>query len=245
MSPTRSERAVRIPSDRVLDELPARALTFLRTVGTHAGIRAALSDGGFTEGDHAEGWAFLGAACAWSSQRVDLQTDASAREAFAGAAHWVASYFPRLEAALARLHPDRADLVPTIDSPTALSAALALAILLQRIEDLERAGAADVIATLAQRGLNVQERARLAALVATAQAAPMTVKAGDTDGPMRETRAAELVALHYWFSDWSATAHAVIARRDWLVSLGLVRRKQRASGDSELPDTVSHSAERN
>src|SRR5260221_12958890 len=65
------EENVRIPTRRVLDELPARVVAFLRATGTHAGIRAAMSRGGFTERDHDEGWTLLHAVCAWGTGGID------------------------------------------------------------------------------------------------------------------------------------------------------------------------------
>ncbi len=47
------------------------------------------------------------------------------------------------------------------------------------------------------------------------------------DGPTHEERIDELTALYRWYSDWSATARAVIARRDYLMAMGLAERARR------------------
>src|SRR5260221_648132 len=80
------------------------------------------------------------------------------------------------------------------------------------------------------------ERAPLGDLVYTAQSVPMpmattpaTHVTTDADANIRDPRQKELIALYRWFTDWSATAHALIARRDWIIVLGLVDRRRAAA----------------
>jgi hypothetical protein len=52
--------------------------------------------------------------------------------------------------------------------------------------------------------------------------------------PNIQKRRERLVALRRWYEDWAATARAVVRKRQYLIRLGLGRRKRRA--DREEPD---------
>jgi len=139
---------------------------------------------------------------------------------------WVTTHFPRLRAALERLHPEELALFAGIETPSdSASALLGLALFLQRLNSLEAAGS-EAVHTLHRRGVGRPERERLAALVATASAAPKPA----SDGPLRDHREAELVQLWRWWSDWSATARVLVGRKDWLCTLGLHARRRPARG---------------
>src|SRR5258706_13049847 len=99
------EENVRIPPRRVLDELPARVVAFLRAIGTHAGIRGAMSRGGFTERDHDEGWTLLHTVCAWGTGGIDPQRALPARSANAPPGRGVVPDFSRVCPALRRRRP--------------------------------------------------------------------------------------------------------------------------------------------
>src|SRR5687768_14935019 len=86
---TRAGSAFRIPSRWVLGEIPARAVVFLRGVGTHAGARAAMAAGGYTEADHAEGTQLLVAVCAYGHGGANPAEDYPAREALTEIVKWV------------------------------------------------------------------------------------------------------------------------------------------------------------
>jgi hypothetical protein len=50
-------------------------------------------------------------------------------------------------------------------------------------------------------------------------------------------RDAELQELHGWYRDWAHTARAVIARRDYLILLGVVERKKRNASSNTDADS--------
>ena len=223
----------RLPTRRVLAELPARVVTFLRAVGTNAGVRGALALGGFGPDDEREGWALLQAACMSRNdgkEGFDPALDAPAQRAIHEIAGWVARHFPRLIAAVERQHPEASDLFAGIEAPGAArgEAVLALATLLARIDELARKRAA-VVTTLSRRGLTASERARLHALVDLAQSAPSP----DPERAPEQSRERELAALYRWHADWATTAHAVIERKDYLIALGLAARARRAEAALE------------
>jgi len=216
----------RTPSSRTLAELPARVVVFLSAVGSHAAIRALLAEGGYGRDDHEEGWALLGKACAYGSSGADPLEELPARQAMAEIAGWVSTHFPRLRAALERLHPEALTLFAGVEAPSdAPSALLALALMLQRLGALDAAGST-VLETFARRGVDARELRRLAELVETARAAPIP----SSTGPVRDPREAELTELWRWWSDWSATARVLVGRKDWLSALGLYARKAAARG---------------
>jgi hypothetical protein len=66
--PSPREPAPAGQSRQSLERLPGRALTFLRAVGTHPGVRAAMAAGGFGEADHREGFALLASVCAYATE---------------------------------------------------------------------------------------------------------------------------------------------------------------------------------
>lgn len=222
MSTTRAETV--LPSRRVLLDLPARVVLFLRASGAQAGIRGALSRAGFSAEDHHEGWALLGAACAYQAGGLDPADDEPARVANVRIVGWVQAHFPRLRVALERLHPDALSVFAGIESPRPEEAVLALGTWLSRLDALGPSSAAKM--TLARRGVDETALAELRALLHTAQAAPPV-----DDAAPRAPREQELLALHRWYTDWSATARAVIPRRDYLIALGLAGRRQGARPD--------------
>jgi hypothetical protein len=220
MSMTRSGSPLPVPGRSVRAELPERVVVFLRAVGTRAPIRALMAEGGYTRADHVEGWELLGAVCAFGEGSFDLFADAPARAATAAIERWVATHFSRFQAALEREVGD-GRLFDGIERPAEREAVLALATLLARLDDLP--ARSKVVAVLARRGLDKSERQRLAEQVGAAQSAP----APTHDGPAHEERIDELTALYRWYSDWAATARAVIARRDYLIAMGLAERVRR------------------
>lgn len=235
---TRSESVrVRRPSRRVLAALPERVVRFLYVAATHAGVRAALGAGGFRPSDHAEGIRLLTALCAWSDEGTDPEELRAAREAFDDLARWLAAHRTRFEIALERLCPDELGVFATL--PSAPEAApVAVSTLLSRLSDLERRAARDpsaarALETLSVRGLDPAERARLAELAHRAQQSPKP----ESSGPTRDPRHRELDDLYRWFRDWSHTAHAVIARKDYLVALGLADRKKTQQPESAATES--------
>ena len=139
---------------------------------------------------------------------------------------WVRAHFPRLIAAVDRLHPAERWLFAGIDSPGGAEAPLALATLLERLDALAERRAAAVLETFTRRGVGTVERGRLRALVEIAMAAPEPGEPELADA----WREVELVALHRWYADWCTTARACIARKDWLIALGLAGRRRANDG---------------
>jgi hypothetical protein len=235
------------PSEWALRELPARVVVFLRAAGTHPPLRAVLEAGGYGPSEHAEGVRLLAATCPYRDGGLDPADDAEARDAVAELERWAKRHLGRLRAALERLHPD-VRIVPDANGLDGANAVLAVATLLGRVRELERANEVDaqpnraVIETLTRRGFDGTTRQRLGELVEVAQRAdaPSGVSALGASALGVETETddapdAEIVALHAWFEDWAATARALVERKDWLIRLGLRERPRRRTAGTSAP----------
>jgi len=228
------------PSEWALRELPARVVVFLRAAGTHPPLRAALEAGGYGACDHAEGLRLLAGACPYRDGGLDPADDTAARRAVAELEWWAKRHLARLRAALERLHPEAVRIVPEVNGLDGAEAVLAVATLLGRVNELEvREPNGAVLETLRRRGLDCALRRRLGELVEAAKRVerPRVVPLVDTEPDGAPD--AEIVALHRWYDDWSATARALVERKDWLIRLGLSERRRRrvqeaARGYSDL-----------
>jgi hypothetical protein len=125
-----------------------------------------------------------------------------------------------------RLCPEALPVFSELSSYDA-GATLLVSALLERLDAWEQRAPHDpLFALLLRRGFGPAERERLAALAARARALPETPQQASSSEPDDES-SPDLVALHDWLKDWGTTAKTFIARRDWLIRLGLVRRAPR------------------
>ncbi len=221
------------PSGRALGELPARVVKFLWVVGGHAPIRASLVAAGYGPEDHEEGRRLLLAVCQFGSGGSDPDEDRCARAAAAEIERWVSAQWARLRAAVEHRHPESLPWFEDLTAAPGPRALLLVSALLARLDALEEDPSRQpLLATLARRGLDRTERARLGALVQLAQGLaaeePAAAPAGEEPafGPGATEDAAALRALHAWYRDWATTARSVIPRRDWLIRLGVVERRR-------------------
>lgn len=214
------------PSDWALRELPARAATFLQAVGSHAAIRAAMQSAGYGPWDHEEGLSLLRSTCAYGTGGLDPAEDEPARDAAAAVAQWTGTHVGRLRAAVERLHPDALWVFAGFDGGASSSPLLGVAQLLEHLHSLEgRAHSAPLLETLSCRGFDQRERERLQDLLRTAQRALEPSR--PRDEPTGRAPDEATLALHQWLNDWSTTARAVLKRKDWLIRLGVSRRRKR------------------
>jgi len=237
-----------VPSRRTLEEVPMRAVAFLRGLGTCIAARALMSQAGYTEADHAEGWSLVHAASGFEPGRKDpIRLDIKVRDAIAELDAWDEPHFRRIGAAAYRYFPEQAAfLFQGLTPAQGGGAVISVATLLGRIDMLEK-GRSDATreadqacaALLAKRGYPSTERARLIEVIKIAQSAP-AVPPPSTDEDAAQEQA--LLRLYAWFNDWSETARAVIKRRDHLIRLGLAQRRSR-TGASEQDDMAGDSTE--
>jgi hypothetical protein len=209
---------VRTPSSSTLKELPARTVRFLGAVANSAEIRTLLLQGGYGPEAHAQGQALLGQLC-----QCDFSQDGRAHAAQSRAAHteltaWCTAHLPRLRACLRHLHPQDMGLLAQRRSPQRRDALLVVASLLEQLQALEREGCPAVV-TLSERGLNGAERTRLAKLVCTAQGLESSARV--ESHAVRERQRQTLLALYWWYRDWSQSARRFVADRAQLRRLGI------------------------
>jgi hypothetical protein len=178
---------------------------------------------------------------------------AEVRDAIAELDAWDEPNFKIIHAALKRRHPDQdafvfEGLAPTVGT----GAVLTVKAMLDRLDALEKGKdrkdtrTADhaALATLEKRGVTAAERKRVRALIETAQRgmkpedliAEAPAQEPAKDGPKRQ----DLENLRAWYVEWAETARAVIKRRDYLIRLGLAKRKKRSKAGAptdEVSDT--------
>jgi hypothetical protein len=224
-----------IMSRKTLDETPARVLAFLMGVGKSLPIRAALAQRGYSEKEHQVAWEVLQKVARYAPAGQSITVDIAVRDAVSTLDLWDEPNFACIHATLARKHPDQDRFVfKDLEPKQGAGAVLSVATMLDRLDALEsgpdrqatREDDHAALATLAARGYTPEERQRLRGLVKVAQTmTPTATPINDED------RKKSLVELHAWLRDWSAMARMVIQRRDYLILLGLSKRKKTKAGE--------------
>jgi hypothetical protein len=251
------------PSQDTLDRTPGRALTFLLAVGRTPAIRGALQGRGYSDDEHAGGWAKLLAvdpSMAKSAPGV-TSADPAVSEAFAKVDKWDNENLPIADVALAARAPEAhailfADGLAPADGAESVRVVTTF---LDRVDEIEahaaekpgkkgaKADATDSLSlTAAQakaaiellhaRGITAEVRKTVRGWLTTLQKGA-EVRPVATSRETAESRRAATLALYHWLNEWSLIARKVISRRDHLVSLGLATRKSRVKKpDAKKPD---------
>jgi hypothetical protein len=226
---TRTDSQSTCPSRQVLSELPVRVILFLRTVARSDVIRATMQRGGYGPADHNEGRQLLNAICEYPRVALDHSADERARSALNAVDQYVRAHFARYRAAIERHYPNFAHLIPLPTSREPAAALQAMRALLNWLDKGESADKNQIVQTLTQRGLDLDERQRLVKLVELA---------GSVNEPEishnfqdNDTREQALLSLYRWYSDWTTTARTLIKRKDHRNSLGIGERQPRRSVD--------------
>ncbi len=217
---------------RVLAATPEKAVTFLKTTATKVDIRALLFAAGYSQEEQQVGWKLVGRATGHVRGVSSVDDDLAARAAIAEIDAFDEPGFQRVGAALERLHPEQNEFVfAGLSAARGAGSLLSVTTLLDRLDALEssddrkatRKADQAAIATLTKRGITPELRAHLRQLLETAQSA---VPAEFPENPSAEDRDAALKELRAWYKDWSQTARAVITRKDYLIMLGLSKRRR-------------------
>lgn len=227
-------------SNEVLEEIAPRAAKLLNGIGAAPVIRTLMLQAGMTDDDIAEGGKLL-VAC-WSQppgakSEQDTPEARKQREAVAELDQWDEPNFARHAAALRRRHPSAADYVfHDLAASTGIGAVAGISTFLTRVDALEKGSDPQrhgqkkddkkAVELLAARGLDKDERARLASLVAIALGPTAPLAAPSADSAARSAaRLAALTALKEWYDEWAAAARAVVKKRGYLIRMGLANRK--------------------
>jgi hypothetical protein len=220
-------------------DVPEKALKFLRAVATWNEVKAAMAAAGYTEEEHALGWRLFHEATGFGPLGIEPRFDAEVRGAIAALDGLDESTLTRVRAALRRFHPEQEAFVfAGLEPGQGVNAVVSMALLLERLDALERAPEraatrdADhaALATLAARGIDAKERARLAELVATAKSVRLDVPEPDDSAEQRDRA---LLELTRWYADWADTARAVVKRRDLRLALGFGKRRRASAAPDE------------
>lgn len=219
------------------NEVLARAFQFIRVVRTAPEVFKMLAPYGFTPKAMSEGWTLL-----FKVARLDddsgLARGVDAVSAIREIDDWDETGFERARIALRRLHPAQESYVfRNLEAVRGPQAVVGMKVLLDRLDELDsspertstRTEDQAALATLAERGIDAAERARLRALVDAATGAPDPV---ELMALATEPNAEDVAALAAWFEDWSSTAKLVVKRRDILFRLGLIKRRRPKATDA-------------
>lgn len=235
-----------IPSRQVLQETPARVLTFLHGVGTSLPIRGLMLQRGYTPDTHDEFWRLLLSVSGYRTEQPVL--DEAVKAATAAVDAWDEPTFRVARAALRSKHPEQYVFVfgDGLDSATGPAALVAVTRFLDRLDALEKGPErkatrkADhaALARLTARGITPDERARMRKLLEAAKsgtAAPAAPVEVDPDLD-------RLIELRAMYEEWAEVARVVIRRRSDLIRLGLAQRRRKDKGsddeDTEPPPAV-------
>src|SRR5262249_17448513 len=147
----------------------------LSTLSKSSLVHAALAERGYTEADHKEGWDLLLQISGYNSPAAAMsQEDPAVTRAIVELDQWDEPNFSLIHPPLPRRHPAQAAcLFNNLEPATGAGAVVSVSTLLDRLDALEsgadrvatRTADQAALATLAQRKLTKEERARLRALV--------------------------------------------------------------------------------
>ena len=227
------ENAEPVAGASVLEEVPGRALEFLRGIADSSVIHAQLAQAGFAADDYQQGWSLLHAAAGYTAGPIAAPEKSVAFKSMTELDRWDEDGFRRVRAALDRLHPDQIAFVFAggLAASTGPAAVLGVKTLLARLGELEngenrkatRKADRAALETLEGRGITKAERARLQGLVDSAQTLEAPAPLPDASTPAARQEA--LVKLYGWYKDWAETARSVIKKRSHLITLGLAKRR--------------------
>lgn len=221
-------------TDETLEATPGRALTFLRGVGTSEPIRLSLAAVGYDAAEHARGWSLLHAVSGYTAPSAPAAPalDADVANAIAALDAVDERLHRIVDASLRHRHPAlRAELLADLKPGRGAESVLYVRTLLARIAKLSGADGKAALDVLARRSLTPAYRAELAALVKSAERYAAPVAAPVADG----NHQGGLRALRAWFEEWAELARTELSRKDYLLKLGLARRKRPARSGAPAP----------
>lgn len=236
-----------LPSDAILDDMPARGLRLLGALSSNPYIRAALAQRGYSDATHEHGWSLVLKASGYRRPVAELLAKPEAAAAMAEIDAWDEPNFRIARATLVLMPEQRDFLFQDLEAQTGAAAVASVTTFLDRCDELETSKdrkatrKADLAALdrLAERGISKAERERLRALLAVATASPDAgglAPKSPADPAKEAARAAERrearIALWGFVTEWSEIAKTVIKRRDHLIQLGLAKRKAGKNGKS-------------
>ena len=220
-------------SRNTLENALARALQFLRAVGTDATIFEALKQTGFDDAAQKQGWSLVLTVYGASAGPVAAGVnDTPLADAVGKVEAWQTSMFVRAHAALRRFHPEQdAFVFANLETAAGIASVPVVSTFLDRLDALEsspvrkasRKADHAALELLAQRGVTGDQRKQMRSLVKWIESTPAEPLTTHAQSP----RDAALLAVYEWVQDWTDCARTVITRRDQLIRLGIGKRRSR------------------
>lgn len=234
-----------VPSDTVLDEIPARALRFFGAVSSNSYIRATLNTRGYSDEIHERAWRLICAAAGFRPTPGKALMKPEAASAIAELDGWDEPNFRVARAALLETPEQLAFVFEGLEAQRGAASVTSVTTFLDRLDELEsgkdrkatRKADQAALDKLAARRIGPEERERLRGLLAIAKASPAAEdlvpdpkKTEKDDAKKAEQRQAK-IELWRLYAEWSEVAKADIKRRDHLIQLGLAKRKAKKKGE--------------
>lgn len=221
-------------SQAQIELIAERGTKFLSGASQVPSIRLGLSQGGYSEEEHRQGWELLLELLGYKTNVQGSPVALRQREATAELDQWDGENFERARAALDHRFPDQSAYV--FDNLSAKSGAESIAAVRTFVDrvaslrdgtDAARAdkrsadkAAAELLA--ARRIVDAEEEKRLRGLIAEATRLADAPTVKEPDPSVRQQTAVKLDA---WLRDWRETARVLIKRRDYQIRLGLAERR--------------------
>ena len=209
---------------------------FLQGVGTVIPVRLTLIDAGYTKSEHEYGWEkyFFLMGYQWEIPE-NYTTDPV--QPYARFERWSKINFRLAKIALKRLHPVQHDyLFSTSPKLTGVAAMAAVYNFLDKIRKLREGRGVDSEAQLAedQAAVKTLEKRNIISPEIESELWDLIAEATKLNSTpeevldIRETDEYQqkAVEFHEWLKDWRMTARTVIKRRDYLIRLGLVKKRK-------------------
>lgn len=227
------------PARSTLESVPDRVSRFLRGLAHNAQIRAALAVQGYDDADHQEGWNLFHDVNGYSPGKAPV-LDRTAGLAMAELDRLDADLIDKIDATLGHRFPVQRDtLLAGLGAGEKAVAVANVKTILERLATLSASNDPHDTAAnqrLAKVKLDQGERNRLAELVKNAEGFEAQSGAGIDNDTTRWTRLEPAhLALWGWYDEWSRAANRAITRRDWLVTLGLAKRRDTRADSPESP----------
>lgn len=226
------------------ERLPERAFRFLRTVGLYPPIMFQLAEAGYDDDHHRFAWERLHQISGYQEASLP-HVSQEHRDAITALDRWDEPNFARTKAALRHRYPSQHDYIfNDLKAEQGAEAVLSVKTFLDRIDALEegtdpkrkkrKAEDKKAVELLEQRGIiSDSTRKHLRALIETAQTPAELPAGGPRNAKEEEAYKDALIELAMWFDEWSETARSVIQRRDYLISLGLAKRRRKKDMQTE------------
>lgn len=229
-----------LPSEAVIDAVSVKAFQFIKAVSNNLGIRAALAKKGYNAKIHRAAWDAVIKAAGFGKNLDAVLAKPEAAAAQAELDAWDEPNFEMVHGILAPMPEQQAYVFNNLAAQKGPASVGGVELFLKRLDELESGKGRtkaqhkqdlEAIEKLAERGYDKDERTRLANLVEVAKGFEdaTVVQAGPTEAEKKEQRDAK-IAVYYYFNEWSTIAKRVITRRDYLIQLGLAKRKKAPKG---------------